>query len=477
MSTFGGLNTAYTGLVAARQGLNVVGQNIANVNTDGYTRQRISTSATGSLAHTGMLTAAIQVGQGVSVDGIARLGDVHLDARARATAAIAAYTDVRADAMSTLEVNLQEPGANGLSAQLNEFWAAWQDVANNPGEAASAGLLLAQAGVLTAQIAHGYQQVDDQWSQVRGDVEGMVAQVNEAAGQIAMLNGLIRSTAASGGSANELIDQRSALTTTIATLAGGTIRESPDGTVDVLIGGNAIVMGTTAGALEVLGSAEMAGVTGTSGTTTGPVHLSWASGSQSAAILDGGQLAGAISVLAAPADGGVLATAAETYNDLAVRLTSSVNGIHAGGAIADGTTGHEFFALDAALPAALGLSVLPTDANGIAAGKPGAGAYDGSIADAISQIGISTNSPDNLWSAFVTQTGAATKTELQRSTLADLASSSAAGLRLANSSVDLDEENVNLLSFQHAYQGAARVMTAIDEMLDTLINRTGIVGR
>ena len=50
-------------------------------------------------------------------------------------------------------------------------------------------------------------------------------------------------------------------------------------------------------------------------------------------------------------------------------------------------------------------------------------------------------------------------------------------MQLANASVDLDEENVSLLMYQHAYQGAARVMTAVDEMLDVLINRTGLVGR
>ena len=58
-----------------------------------------------------------------------------------------------------------------------------------------------------------------------------------------------------------------------------------------------------------------------------------------------------------------------------------------------------------------------------------------------------------------------------------VAPTAAVGAQLSNSSVDLDEENVNLLMFQHAYQGAARVMTAVDEMLDTLINRTGLVGR
>jgi flagellar hook-associated protein 1 len=220
----------------------------------------------------------------------------------------------------------------------------------------------------------------------------------------------------------------------------------------------------------------MAAATGVGGTTSDPARVVWASGSGSAATLDGGQIAGALSVLAPPAAGGVLATAAESYNTLATRLATDVNDIHFTGTTVNGATKLDFFTLDSALPAALGLTVVPTDANGIASGN-GSDAYDGSIADAISQLSIGATSPDSIWSTFVTQTGAATKTELQRATLADLASSSAAGLRLANSSVDLDEENVNLLSFQHAYQGAARVMTAIDEMLDTLINRTGIVGR
>jgi flagellar hook-associated protein 1 FlgK len=77
----------------------------------------------------------------------------------------------------------------------------------------------------------------------------------------------------------------------------------------------------------------------------------------------------------------------------------------------------------------------------------------------------------------VTSLGATTRSALQHASLADQASTSAVKRQLSNSSVDLDEENVNLLMFQHAYQGAARVMTAVDEMLDTLINHTGLVGR
>ncbi|GAB3044026.1 flagellar hook-associated protein FlgK [Parafrigoribacterium mesophilum] len=475
MSTFSGLNTAYTGLTAARQGLNVVGQNIANVNTDGYTRQRATITATGALANTGYLTTAVRVGQGVSVDAIARLGDIHLDTRVRATTAISAYTDVRADAMSAIEGTLQEPGENGLAAQLQAFWADWQDLSNRAGEAPPAQVLLQQANVVAAQIAYGYNDIKTQWSQLRTDVGSMVAQVNDAAVQVADLNARIRSTVAAGGSPNELIDQRSTLMTTIAGLAGGSIHENSDGTIDVLIGGNAIVSGDTARSLVALGPTDLEGAT-----ATDQVRVAWTHNPAQTASLDGGRLAGAISVLAAAdasGPGGELVQAAASYNEFADALAQSVNTAHGLGVTPSGAAGGAFFDFAPGLAHAAGLTVVPTSAADIATGAPGAGPLDGSNADAISQIGQAVNSPDSIWASFVSRIGAATRTELQRASLADLTATSASNRQLANSTVDLDEENINLLSFQHAYQGAARVMTAVDEMLDTLINHTGLVGR
>ena len=125
MSTFGTLNTAYTGLVAARRGLDVVGQNIANANTEGYTRQRVTTTAAVTAPSSLQMSATFTVGQGVSVDGVARLGSNLLDARVRSASATSGYWDARATAMSSLEGTLQEPGPNGLSATLQNFWNAW----------------------------------------------------------------------------------------------------------------------------------------------------------------------------------------------------------------------------------------------------------------------------------------------------------------------------------------------------------------
>jgi flagellar hook-associated protein 1 FlgK len=474
MSTFSGLNTAYTGLVAAKAGLDVVGQNLVNANTAGYTRQRVSTSGVPALNSAGLFSGGVRPGQGVNVDGIQRLDDAALDSRVRGTTALSGYTNTRADALSTLEASLNEPGANGLSTQLQKFWSAWSDVSNQAGEKAPAGVLLGQAGSLVTQIQSGYRAVDDQWTALRTSVGGMVQDLNAAATEVADLNGRIRSALAGGQSANELMDRRDVLTTSIAKLAGGVTRPNEDGTVDVLVGGNALVSGTTANAVQAAGATRLADA------AADPLRLEWTYRPGAAIALEGGSISGAVSTLA-PADaagtGGALAEAAASYNAFAVTLAQRVNAVHSTGVTPTGATGLDFFAIDATKPAALGLSVVPTGVGQIATGTGAAGGSDGSIADAISKLGTGTNAVDKTWAAFVVRVGVASRTENQQSDLADLATSAATNAQLSGASVDIDEENMNMLSYQHAYQGAARVMTAVDEALDVLINHTGLVGR
>ncbi|WP_104178618.1 flagellar hook-associated protein FlgK [Cryobacterium sp. Y50] len=480
MSTFSGLNTAYSGLVAARKGLDVVGQNISNANTVGYTRQRVTTSAVGSLAETGQLTSGLRVGEGVSVDGIARLGNAQLDAHVRNSAAAAGYTAVRANSLSSIETSLNEPGENGISAKLDEFWAGWQELSNGSDSATPAALLLSTAGELTTMIAQGYQAVSNEYSSVRGDLGSMVTELNTAASQVAALNVQIRTTLATGGSANELLDQRELLTTTISALTGASVVAQSDGTVNVLIGGNALVSGGTASALKLVGGTTLDdAMAGTK------VTLAWADDSRTSdVVVDGGEIAGALTLLAPTGD---LKRAADGYNEFAKDLAENVNTIYETGTNASGDLSDPFFTFAPGTQPALGLSVVPVKASDIIAGDlAGGGAYDGSVADAIAQLGAgqavdefgaAVDSPNTKWSDFVSTIAVATQSELQQANLASTTATYASSQQLANSSVDLDEENVNLLMFQTAYQGAARVLTAVDEMLDTLINRTGLVGR
>ncbi|MDQ0029420.1 flagellar hook-associated protein FlgK [Arthrobacter bambusae] len=479
MSTFGGLNTAYLGLTAAQQAINVAGQNIVNAGTDGYTRQRIEQSALSAPARTGLLAAGVQAGQGVSVDGIARLGNSFLDAGVRASAAQAGYAGYRSSELQSIEGTLQEPGPAGISTALQSFWSAWQGVSNSPGEAAPAGLLLQAGRTLANTVSAGYKALDSQWTRVRGEAQSTVATLNAAAAQVANFNATIRSMTASGASANELIDARNKVTETISSLAGGTVRDNADGTVDVFVGGNAIVSGTSHRDLALAGQTTMS-APGSTVPAGGPAQVEWADRPGVAVPLDGGKLAGAVSLLAPAAaggTGGAIAEAAASYNAFATKLMNDVNAVHRTGQSTTGATNLDFFATTPGTPAALSLSVVPTNAAGIGTGTPGSGALDGSIADSLAQIGVGPGSPDSAWSGIVTGIGTASRAAQQHEQLANAASTAAVGQRSSGASVSLDEENINLLTSQHAYQAAARAMTAVDETLDVLINHTGLVGR
>lgn len=471
MSTFSGISTALSSLIAQRQALEVSGQNIANANTVGYTRQRADLTSVEALSAPSLFSTGNGVGNGTRVSGLTRMGDPFLDARLRATTSSSSFQTAQASALSRLESTITEPADTGVSAALQRFWAGWQDVANSPDKTAARKVLLGDAQALVSQVSGGYRAVETQWSQMRTEAETLVTKVNTAATAIADLNDQIRSITVTGGSANELIDQRSVLVTELSGLVGASARERADGTVDVMVAGNALVRGVNSHEILVKGERTMAGAIGEPpATTTDPVRLAWRD-SSAPLTLEGGEIASHITNLA---PGGLLARAVGTWNDLAAKIHDTVNAAHQPPPL----TGPPFFALTTGTtPNALGLSVAITDVDDIRAGDPAKGGNDGSIADAISKLGSASDGPDALWRDFVVGLGVQTQAATQRATVLEAARSTAENLQLSQASVDLDEESVNMLAYQRAYEGAARVLTAIDEMLDQLINRTGVVGR
>ncbi|MFS0892958.1 flagellar hook-associated protein FlgK [Microbacterium sp. 179-I 3D3 NHS] len=469
MSTFSGLTAAASGLAAARRGMDVVGQNIANQTTEGYTRQRVTTSSVAAIAQTGRFNTGAVPGHGVSIDGVARLGDALLDARVRDTLAASGFWSTRAVAATAVEASLAEPTENGLAARLSAFWAGWQDLANTPDSGASAASVLESAKELAAHIAGGYRSVAARWNDARAGAERTVAQVNAAADQIAVLNRDIRDALASGRSANELIDQRGVLAQTVARLAGGTAGVEKDGTMTVRIGGNALVAGDDARHLVLSGPTTLeAGQR---------FALVWESAPDLPVSVDGGELGGSLSVLAPAADDGVLARIAATYDRVATSLAEALNTQHRAGVTSAGQPGGDFFSLAASGPPALGLQIAIGGASDLALAAPGAGAKDATNADLISRIGLDAGSPDAVWADQVARLGVATAADVQRAKVAESTAIAAAGAQQSVAAVDGDEETVSLLTYQTAYQAAARVMTAVDEALDVLINRTGVVGR
>lgn len=468
MSTFAGLQVAASGLAAARAGMTVTGQNIANETTPGYTRQRIdqtSVAAPGTVAAWG---SGLGVGGGVTVTGIARLGDEVLDARVRDALSASGFWSARAAAAGSAEAVLAEPTKDGLAANLNRFWAGWSDLANTP-EPAAAQVVLTNATVLAAQISSGFDSVVGQWTDLRAQIDRQVADVNATAAQVATLNGQIRTALQSGRSANELIDQRNTLAQQLSTVVGATGRLEDDGTMTLRLDGNALVAGDASRTLAVTGPREL--------TDPARITVSWTDRPDVAVAVTGGSVGGALSVLAPASEGGTLAAVADAYNAVATALASAVNGIHRSGQTATGAAGGDFFSVDATGPAARGLRVVPTGLDQLALAAPGAGALDTSIADRISVLGSSSTGPSATWSSFVTGFGVAVGGDVQRADTADRSAIAAISGQQSQASVDGDEETINLLKYQTAYQAAARVLTAVDEALDLLINRVGLVGR
>ena len=328
MSTFSGISTALSSLIAQRTALDVAGQNVANANTDGYTRQRATLGAVSTVQVASMFSTSDGIGSGVQVNGISRADDPFLDTKLRTQTSGASYLAARAAAYSTLESGLGEPGDNGLSAQLQTFWNDWHDAANSTNTVAARSNLLNDARQLTDMIKDQYDNVATQWADARTTTSSLVDQVNALGANVTDLNKRILDITVAGGSANELADQRDQALTQLAGLVGATAQTRENGEVDVYVGGNALVFGGSSHALAVAGAQAFNQVTGyaTDGTSITPqdVHLEWADSPGQRVVPTGGTVAGQLTILApAAADdagtGGILAEAAQRNDAEGVR--------------------------------------------------------------------------------------------------------------------------------------------------------------
>ena len=187
-STFGGLNTARTALWASQRGLDVTGQNIANVNTDGYSRQRVELRALGGSTVPAFFSTSTGIGSGVDAAKIARIRDAFLEARAQLETSTTSRLTAEADALSQVEDAFREPGDTGIQSQLSDMWSAWGDVHNNSTEPGARSEVLERTQTLVAGIRTTRAALDEQWAGNHDALATLVADVNSTATSIADLN-------------------------------------------------------------------------------------------------------------------------------------------------------------------------------------------------------------------------------------------------------------------------------------------------
>jgi flagellar hook-associated protein 1 FlgK len=448
---FAGIGQATSGLDAARYGLSVVSQNIANADTDGYTRQVVNQGSVDGIVrpslYTGRVGGTSQL-NGVTVLDTARTTDPVLDARVRNEHAKGGAADTTAAQLSGLETVFGEPSDDGLSAQLSDYWKAWGTVANNPGDATSRSLLLTSAQTVASTLNGLAGQLDQLTSSTSSALDQDLADASAAAAQLAKINGQVAVAVANGQNANSLLDQRDQLLGKLASAVGGVATIGPDGMASVTVGGQSLVTGNTATSIAADASHQV---------SVGGVAVTLSGGSASARV---SALTITLPGYQAQLDG------------VAGALSSATNAIQAGGYDQDGNAGGAIFSGTGASAIAVAL----TDPRKIAAsGTPG-GNLDGSNALAASQQGSAGTGPDAAFATLVGAVASASAVAQQQQNVQDAVVSNVDGLKSSLSGVNYDEEVSQMLTYQHAFSASSRVLTTIDQMLDTLINHTGMVG-
>lgn len=472
MSTFGSMNTALSGLLAHRRALDVIGHNITNTATDGYSRRRVEMSAVGQWTVPAMYSRSTISGNGVGVDGVTRIRDEFLELAALRAHGQSARLSTESQMLLRIEQTVPEPSDVGMAAQLGDFFAAWDDLANTPSDSAARIALLQQASTVSSSLNRVSAEMHDLRDASVSEASTLVAEINSSAKQIASLNDAIAQATAAGLDPHDLSDQRDKLVLSLSDLIGVESRAGENGTVDVTLGGTTLVRGNKAQQLQVTETGALTGPY--AGTGLNKVEVQWAIDGYPAVVTQG-RVAGLLN-----SANEHVPKALSELNAVAASLVTSVNAIHQTGQGLDTVNDVGLNFWDPAGVTAETIKV-STDVAGqpsrIAGGTAGAGALDVTVAQQIAKLTSTLGGPKDVYQSMIGRLAVDTQAVGRRAEIQLEVAEQSDDARLSVSGVNLDEELTALITTQRAYEASARLMTTVDQTLDTLINRTGLVGR
>lgn len=249
---FSSFNIARSGMQVAQIQLDIAGHNIANVNKEGFSRQRVELVSRLPVNRT-----FGQIGSGVEISGIVRLRDEFLDLLYRRQVPGLGEAEIQAEFLARIEDVFLEPSENGLGTRINQFFDSLSDYSNNV-----EALPLRQSVLNEAQALAGlFQETAERLFLLRTNANEIAAnfvpRINSLAESIAALNVQIRTAELGGNSANDLRDSRDVVLDELARITNIFTRERVDGQVDVLIGGDVLVDGDLTRALEAVSVAAL----------------------------------------------------------------------------------------------------------------------------------------------------------------------------------------------------------------------------
>jgi flagellar hook-associated protein 1 FlgK len=469
---FATLGLGARSLQTQQMGVEVAGHNLSNVNNPDYSRQRvqIQTSLT-------VPTPIGPEGTGAMVQQIQQIRDQVLDDQVTAELSVTGSLDSQQKALEYAQADLGQQidrsasGANaaseatslagqfGIAEGITTLFNSFQSVATNPRDPTERTVLLENAKSLASRFNQTDTRLANLKTTLDQSLDSDISAANKLLSDIASYNDKISDMEnRTGGPANDLRDQRQARIEALSKLAKISVTRDANDVLSVSIGSTTLVTGRTV--LDTLQSYDAGGGQMLVRTTTGATPLA----------LTGGSMEGTIT-----ARDGAVATLRSKLNTLASLVISEVNTVHAAGYSLTGSTGANFFtganASNIAINSALDGNPQLVQASGVS-GAQG----NNSVALQLAQLankqhaGLNGQTFNQNFNGVVSDLGQSLANINGQSETQKVVAGMLSQQRDSLMGVSVDEEMTDLVKFQRAYQASARIITTIDDMLDTVIS-------
>jgi len=328
LSTFHGIEVGKKGLMANNSGIQTAGHNLSNIETEGYSRQRVNLKTFIPIYEpsANRVETPGQYGTGVVVEDIQRIRDVAIDDRIMYEKGGLGFWETKKQFLHQVEMILNEPNQPNLRTVLDDYWEAWQKVANDPTERASREELIQRTRVLAKTFQHTYESLDNLRKNVDNLVDQRINEINHMAAEIASLNLQIIKSEAMGDNPNDLYDRRDLLVERLSRILDIKVERNNKHEVIIYIGLENLVQGGSYHKINGVGNPNNEGF----------LDVMWDDGRL--VKLGAGELAGLVSVRDDD-----LKTAIQDIDSLAINLIDSTNEIHRDGFGLNLTTNNDFF--------------------------------------------------------------------------------------------------------------------------------------
>lgn len=460
MSLLSILSFGGQGLGAHRAATAVAGNNLANVNTEGYARQRVSLTSQGAVVVRGA-----RIGTGVGTGAVQSARDRFLMGQVHHALAESNRAETEAGLLESIHsFDIDAPGA--LNSAITDVFGALRDVVNTPGDASARQAAVASAQRLAQSFQRSAGELNSARSVIDQQLRSQAGEVNQLASDVARLNAEIAIAVASGQTPHELIGARAMAADQLAGLTGAKITPSDDTSLTMTMpGGQSLVNGDRSSTLSVVADPTNQGhlaleVTPQGGSAGQPVF----------AI--GGEMGGAL----AARDGG-LRDALDALDALAFEFAEEMNAVHGNGFGLDGTTGQAMFDAGAQEGAAgrIVVDAQLLDDPRLLAASATAGGTPGDNENMLLLLGVESTDlpsgerPIDALNDLVTGLGAAASRARAEATQEGALRAHLEDLRAGTEGVSVDEEMIELQKSQRAFEAVSKVITTTDQMLNTLM--------